>query len=173
MMELVLETERLRLRKFTREDAGFIVTLLNTPGWIKYIGDRNVRTDLQAIHYLENGPLRSYQHHGFGLWMVELKKDSTPVGMCGILKRETLENPDIGFAFLPQFTRQGLAYEAADASLQYALNSLKLPVISGITLPDNVSSIRILEKIGLKLVKAIRFPGSQEELLLYSTNGVK
>ena len=172
-MELVLETERLRLRKFTREDAGFIVTLLNTPGWIKYIGDRNVRTDLQAIHYLEKGPLRSYEQNGFGLWMVELKKDSSPVGMCGIVKRETLENPDIGFAFLPQFTGQGLAYEAAEASLQYALNSLKLPVISGITLPDNVSSIRLLEKIGLKLVKAFRSPGSQEELLLYSTNGVK
>ena len=172
-MELVLETERLRLRKFIRDDAGFIITLLNTPGWIKNIGDRNVRSDQQAIRYLENGPLSSYQHNGFGLWMVEQKKDSTPVGMCGIIKRETLESPDIGFAFLPQFTGQGLAYEAAKASLQYALNTLKLPVISGITLPDNVTSIRLLEKIGLKLVKAFRLPGSQEELLLYSTNGVK
>src|SRR5688572_21540231 len=118
-MNYFLETQRLGLREFTRDDAVFIVELLNTPGWLQFIGDRNVKTKEQAIIYLENGPLKSYKENGFGSWMVELKEDKTPIGMCGILRRESLENPDIGFAFLPEYTGKGYAFEIASATLSY------------------------------------------------------
>lgn len=162
----ILETERLRLREFNLDDSVFIIELLNSPGWIKYIGDRNVKTEQQAIEYLKNGPLKSYSQNGFGLSLVEMK-DGQPIGMCGILKRDSLENPDIGFAFLPEFTGKGYAYEIASATLYYAINNLQIPKISAITLPQNLNSIRLLEKIGLKCLKSFYLPNSNEELLLF------
>src|SRR5215210_8708442 len=102
-MNYILETDRLRLRQFTLQDTSFIIELLNSPGWLKFIGDRNVKSEPQARNYLENGPLKSYQEYGYGLSMVERKTDNQAIGMCGILKRQTLEHPDIGFAFLPRF----------------------------------------------------------------------
>jgi RimJ/RimL family protein N-acetyltransferase len=162
---LVLETQRLRLREFTLDDTKFIIELLNSPGWIEFIGDRNVRTEEQAIQYLQNGPLKSYVQNGYGLSMVETK-DGQPIGMCGILKRETLENPDIGFAFLKQFTGKGYAYEIANATLSHALSHLKIPKVSAITLPNNVRSIRLLEKIGMKFIKSF-LSEKNEELLLF------
>jgi RimJ/RimL family protein N-acetyltransferase len=95
----ILETKRLRLREFTLEDTAFILDLLNSPGWLRYIGDRGVKTEEQAKNYLLNGPIKSYTKNGYGLSMVERKDDNKPIGMCGIIKRDTLENPDIGFAF--------------------------------------------------------------------------
>jgi len=164
----VQETERLRIREFTSEDSEFIIKLLNTEGWLKYIGERNVKTPEQAIRYLESGPLKSYADHGYGLWMVEMKSDSAPVGMCGILKRNYLPNPDIGFAFLPEFNGSGYAFEAAQATINYAKDVLKKPVIDAITLEDNTRSINLLEKIGMKFIKTIRVPGDNDELLLFS-----
>ncbi len=165
-MKHILETERLKLRKFTLHDTKFIIELLNSPGWIKYIGDRNIKTTEAAKTYLQNGPLKSYELNGFGLSMVEMK-NGTPIGMCGILKRDNLENPDIGFAFLPQFMGQGFAFEIAAATMTYAKNHLKLPVIFAITLPNNKSSIKLLEKIGLKFIKEFSFPGEDEALMLF------
>lgn len=98
-MTYILETERLILRQFTIHDTKFIIELVNSPGWIENIGDRNIKTEEQARRYLQDGPLRSYEVNGFGLSLVEIKNDGTPIGMCGILKRDNLENPDIGFAF--------------------------------------------------------------------------
>jgi RimJ/RimL family protein N-acetyltransferase len=167
-MKPILETERLFLREFTLDDTAFIIELLNSPGWIKYIGDRNIKTEQQALAYLHNGPLKSYQQNGFGLSMVEKKEGHVPIGMCGIIKRETLNNPDIGFAFLPEYYGQGYALEIASATLNYAKQTLGLPVISAITLPGNSRSVRLLEKIGLQFSKTIVFPGSEEELLLYN-----
>jgi len=160
----ILETERLRLRQFDLEDADFIIELLNSPGWLEYIGDRSVRTKGQAESYLQNGPLTSYQQNCFGLCMVQTK-GGKPVGMCGILKRPTLDNPDIGFAFLPEFMGQGYAHEIASATLSYAINVLEIPKISAITLPHNTKSIKLLEKIGMKFTSS--FPQEGEELLLY------
>lgn len=162
---LILETERLRLRQFTLDDTKFIIELLNSPGWIEFIGDRNVKTEEQAIQYLQNGPLKSYLQNGYGLSMVETK-DGQPIGMCGILKRETLENPDIGFAFLKEFTGKGYAYEIANATLSYAMSKLKIPKVSAITLPNNIKSIKLLEKIGMKLIKPF-LSEKNEELLLF------
>jgi RimJ/RimL family protein N-acetyltransferase len=162
----ILETERLRLRKFDLNDAQFIIELLNSPGWIRYIGDRNVKTEQQAIEYLKNGPLKSYRENGFGLSLVETK-EGRPIGMCGIIKRDTLEHPDIGFAFLPEFTGKGYAYEIASATLSHATDKLKLAKIAAITLPDNTNSIKLLEKIGLNFVKSFANQNG-EELLLFS-----
>jgi len=164
----LFETERLRLREFNIEDSAFITELLNSPGWLQYIGDRNVKTKEQAVSYLENGPLKSYKQNGFGLCMVETK-DGAPIGMSGILRRDTLEHPDIGFALLPAFQSQGYAFEIADAVLNYAKNHLKLATVFAITLPNNTRSIRVLERIGFRFVKTTCFEVSGEQLLLYST----
>jgi RimJ/RimL family protein N-acetyltransferase len=167
-MNFILETERVRLRAFTHGDANFIIELLNSPGWIQYIGDRNVRTEEQAVAYLENGPLKSYIQNGFGLSLVEKKDDQKPIGMCGLIKRDNLENPDIGFALLPVYEGHGYAFEIASATLLYAKKVLNIPTVSAITLPGNTRSIRLIEKLGLVFDKTFCFPNSQEELLLYS-----
>ena len=167
-MNYILETERLRLREFTLKDTHFIIELLNSPGWLQFIGDKGIKTEEQAKAYLENGPLRSYRQNGFGLSLVETKEDSRAIGMCGIIRRDTLVNPDIGFAFLPEYSGKGYAYEIASATLAFANKQLALHKISAITLPNNSRSIQLLEKLGLTYAETILLPGSQEELLLYS-----
>lgn len=160
----ILETERLRLRKFTLGDTKFIIELLNSPGWIEFIGDRNLKTEEQAIAYLQNGPMKSYVQNGYGLSMVETK-EGQPIGMCGIINRDTLEHPDIGFAFLEEFTGKGYAYEIASATLSYAMNTLNIAKIVAITLPRNTRSIKLLERIGMKPVRSLLQNG--EELILF------
>jgi RimJ/RimL family protein N-acetyltransferase len=166
-MNYIFETERLRLREFTMDDTKFIIKLLNSPGWMKFIGDRNVRTKDEAVNYLQNGPLKSYEQNGFGLSMVEKKEDQTAIGMCGIIKRDNMENPDIGFAFLPRFYGKGYAFEIATATLSYAKDKLGIPKIAAITLAGNLRSIRLLEKMGFRFIKTIN-SNSDKELLLYS-----
>lgn len=167
-MNSILETERLLLRKFSLDDTKFILELLNSPGWIEFIGDRNVKTEGDAINYLQNGPIKSYELHGFGLSMVELKQGKIPIGMCGILKRDGLDNPEIGFAFLPQYTGNGYAFEIAGATMAFAIDSLKIKTIHAITLPKNRNSIKLLHKIGMKFIKPIFLPNDLDELMLYS-----
>jgi RimJ/RimL family protein N-acetyltransferase len=147
---LVLETERLVLRPFTTDDAPFILTLLNEPSFLRYIGDKKVRTLEDARQYLLNGPIASYERNGFGLCPVELKDSQTAIGMCGLLKREELPDPDIGFAFLPDFWNKGFAFEAAAAVMNDARARLKLNRILAIVNPDNYASIKLLERLGLK-----------------------
>jgi RimJ/RimL family protein N-acetyltransferase len=163
----ILETERLRLREFTPEDASFIIELVNSPGWLKYIGDRNIKTTDQARAYLENGPIKSYHDNGFGLWMVENKVINTPIGMCGILKRETLEHLGLGFAFLPEYMGKGYAFEAATATLTFAKEKLNVQTLCAITVPDNQNSIKLLQKVGMRFNNRICFPNNPEELLMY------
>lgn len=167
-MDIILETERLTLRKFNLDDTHFIIKLVNSEGWLKNIGDRNIKTEEQARNYLQNGPLKSYSEHGFGLWLVELKADQVPIGICGILKRDTLETPDIGFAFLPEFTGQGFAFEVASATMAFAKNDLKIGVISAITVPGNTTSIKLLEKLGFKFSRKIEAANGGADLLLFS-----
>ncbi len=166
----IIATERPLLRPFTLENSDFILELLNTEGWIKYIGDRNVKTTEQAREYLENGPLKSYQTNGFGLSLVQLKANNKPIGMCGLIKRDYLDHPDIGFAFLPNYTGKGYAYEVAKGTIQYAMNELQKENILAITLPENSSSIRLLVKLGFKYDKNFITKDTNEELLLYSLN---
>ena len=167
-MNYILETERLILREFTLDDTPFIIELVNSPGWLQFIGDRNIKTEEQAREYLRSGPLQSYEKNGFGLSLVALKADQSPIGMCGIIRRDSLENPDLGFAFLPAFEGKGLAYEMANATLAYAKNVLKLPVIFAITMPENKRSIKLLEKIGFKYTRTFISPTDNVQLNLFS-----
>ena len=148
MNDLILQTERLRLRQLTPDDAPFILQLVNEPSFIKNIGDRNVRNEEDAVRYIQNGPMASYERYGYGLYKVELKQTSIPIGICGPLKRETLEYPDIGFAFLPPFWGQGYALESSAAIMKYTRDVLGLNNIAAITTPTNEPSIKLLGKLG-------------------------
>lgn len=166
-MENILRTERLIIRKLTFDDSLFIVQLLNSPGWLKYIGDRGVKTEEDAKLYLQNGPLLSYEKYGFGLYLVDLLEKGDPIGMCGILKRENLEHPDLGFSFLPKFMGKGYAYEAANAVIQFAGQRLEIKTLLAITLPENLNSIKLLEKVGMKYDGVVRSPDGKDILNLY------
>lgn len=164
----VVETERLILRRLTTEDAAFILDLLNQPSFLKFIGDRGVRTLDDAREYILKGPVASYEHHIFGLYLVVLKESSISIGICGLVKRETLEDPDVGFAFLPQFWLKGYAFESASAVLAYGKNTLGLKRILGVTSSDNDGSIRVLEKLGLRFERMIRLSEDGPELKLFT-----
>ena len=164
---LICETARLHLRQFTIDDAPFIYRLLNSPTWLIYIGDRNVRGLHDARNYLINGPFASYDQYGFGLYLVALKEDNTPIGMTGLIKRDGLEEVDIGFAFLPDYTGKGYAYEAANAVKDYALAILKLPRVAAITTEKNDHAIALLNKIGLHHEKMVQLPGSNTEFMYF------
>ncbi len=145
-----LETERLRLRAFTTDDAPFVLTLLNEPSFLRFIGDKKVRNLFHARQYLLTGPITSYERNGFGLLLVDHKDTNVPIGMCGLLKRDELPEPDIGFAFIPGYWRQGFAFEAATAVMNDARERLKLTNVLAIVNPDNESSIKLLERLGLR-----------------------
>ena len=163
----ILETPRLILRWFTLEDAAFIVDLLNEPGWKRFIGDRGVSNLESARTYLQNSPLASYAQHGFGLYGMESKSDGSLIGMCGLIKREGLDDVDIGFALLSQYEGQGVAYEAAAATLVYARDVLKIPRVVAITAVDNERSARLLQRLGLTYEQTIYLPNDSEPLHLY------
>lgn len=166
-MEIVIETERLILRKFTLEDAPFLLELVNTPAWLQFIGDRNVHSVEESENYLRNGNLKSYAEHGFGFYLVATKESNEAIGMCGLVKRDSLEDIDIGFAFLPNSIGKSYGYEAASATLDYALNVLKLGRIVAIVDPQNASSIALIKKIGLKYEKMVQISTNDIELMLF------
>ncbi|HEY5862773.1 MAG TPA: GNAT family N-acetyltransferase, partial [Casimicrobiaceae bacterium] len=147
--EIVLSTARLFFTRFVPDDAPFVVRLVTDPDWIRYIGDRGVRTDDDARGYLERGPIAMYARHGFGLWRVARREDGLPVGMCGLIKRDTLPDVDVGFAFLPAYRGLGYAAEAAAATLALASERYGLRRVVAIASPDNVRSLRLLEKLGM------------------------
>ena len=163
----VLETERLRLRKITVDDAQFMLTLLNEPAFLRYIGDKKVRNLEDGRQYILNGPVASYERYGFGLLLVEFRESQTPIGMCGLLKREELPDPDIGFALLSDFCGKGFAFEAADAVLQDA-QRLKLKRILAITTLDNEASINLLERLGFSFEKVVKLAPDGEQLRLFT-----
>ena len=163
----VLETERLILRQLSAEDADFILELLNEPSFIRNIGDRGVRTIDDANAYIQNGPVASYTKNGFGLYLVKLKETGESIGMCGLIKRDTLEDVDIGYAFFPRFWSKGYAVEAAQAVKEYAKNVIGLKRLVAIVDPENEGSIRILEKIGLEFEKMVRLSEDDIELKLF------
>lgn len=165
---IVIETERLSLRYLTNDDVKFILVLLNEPSFIKNIGDKGVRTLKDAEQYLLNGPIASYKQFGFGLYLVELKDSGTPIGICGLLKRASLEHVDIGFAFLPEYWSKGYAYESAAAVMAYGRNVIGLDHIVAITAPTNQSSINVLKKIGLQFEKLIKLSGEGSDTSLFT-----
>ena len=166
----VIKTERLVLRRLAIDDAEFIVELLNQPSFLRYIGDKEVRNNADAVRYIQDGPLASYERFGFGLYLVELKETGVPMGICGLLKRDSLPDVDVGFAFLPSYWSQGYAFEAAAAVMTYGRDVLGLRRIVAITSPDNEGSIRLLEKLGLRFERLIKLSADQSEVKLFGSN---
>jgi RimJ/RimL family protein N-acetyltransferase len=152
------------------DDAEFIVELLNDSSFLRFIGDKGVRTIEDARQYILTGPMNSYERHGFGLWLVELKGSTTPIGMCGLLKRDILSDVDIGFAFLPPYRSKGYAFESAAAVMDYGRNVLGLRRIVAITDEENTGSIRVLEKIGMTFERMIRLSEDDPEIRLLASD---
>jgi [ribosomal protein S5]-alanine N-acetyltransferase len=167
----VVETERLVLRRLSVDDAEFIRGLLNDPSFLRYIGDKGVRTTADARAYIEKGPVDSYQRHGFGLYLAVRKEDGVPIGICGLVKREALEHVDVGFAFLPQFWSQGYALESASAVVAHGRNVLGLTRVVAVTTPDNHGSIKVLEKLGFRFTGRVRLSDDGPELHLFGSDG--
>lgn len=164
---LPILTERLHLREFTLADAPFILQLLNEPGWLRFIGDKQVRTVADAEAYLLEGPMRMYARHGFGLWRVALRESDEAIGMCGLIRRDTLEDVDLGFAFLARHEGRGHAFEAASACKAYGHDTLGIARIVAITTPDNVRCARLLRALGMHKTRQLheRTPDGQDEVL--------
>lgn len=167
-MKIVCESERLIIRQFNLSDAAFIMRLLNEELFLRYIGDKNIRTYEDAVNYLTNNPMLSYSTHGFGLNLVQLKGAEAPIGMCGLLKRAELDLPDLGYAFLPEFSGKGYAKEAAEAVLNAEMAAYAVDTVLAVTLPDNLKSIRLLERLGFQLQGPIDLYNSQNSLYRYS-----
>lgn len=161
----ILETGRLIVRELDcATDAEFIFTLLNTPKFLQFIGDRGVRTVEQASDFIENRYRQSYRDHGFGLYVVEQKDVKMPIGLCGFIRRDTLTSPDLGFAFLPEFEGKGYGYESAKAVLGHGCDELGFRHVAAITSLDNQVSGRLLEKLGFVFVRVTPMPGGDVKL---------
>jgi len=164
---MILETERLSLRKLSVDDSEFILRLLNESSFIQNIGDKGVRTLEDARNYILNGPIASYERFGFGLFCVEEKASGEPVGMCGLLKRAELNDVDLGYALLPEFWSKGYAVESASGVMRLAKETFGLNRVVAITSPNNQSSIRVLEKLGFEFVGMIQLAPDSHELKLF------
>ncbi|MEW6129364.1 MAG: GNAT family N-acetyltransferase [Acidobacteriota bacterium] len=165
---IILQTERLNLRQLTIDDGEFIVELLNQPSFIQNIGDRGVRTLDDAHQYILTGPVASYEKFGFGLYLVELRESATAIGLCGLLKREALDDVDIGYAYLPAHWGKGYAFEAASAVLNYGKNMHGLNRVVAVVSPDNYGSIKVLEKLGLKFERMVQLVDGEAEVKLFA-----
>jgi ribosomal-protein-alanine N-acetyltransferase len=166
----VLTTTRLTLRRITNDDAPFLIALLNDPSFIRYIGDRHVRTMDDAFRYIADGPASSYERFGFGLWLVTLMDSQQPIGICGLLKRDALPHVDLGFALLPEFRAQGYAQEAARGVLDYARDELVLSRVIAVVQADNERSLRLLQALGFASEGQARLSADGPELLLLGIN---
>lgn len=163
-----LITARLKIREFNLNDSDFIIRLLNSSGWLRFIGDRNVRTEAESKQYIQNSLLQSYSTNKFGLYLVELKDNATPIGMCGLVKREYLTQPDLGFAFLPEYTKQGYAYEASKAILEETQKQKISDTVYGVTDPLNADSIQLLLKLGFVFDRKYKPINEMEELAVFA-----
>jgi len=165
---IVLETERIVLRWLDIKDAPFILELVNDPAWIQFIGNKRIKNLDDAKKYILNGPVDMYNKLGFGLYLVERKEDLTPLGMCGLIKRDSLEDVDIGFAFLEKFRSKGYGFESASAVIEYGVHKLGLKRIVAITTIDNINSGKLLEKIGFQFEEIISDSGENLKLFGYN-----
>lgn len=163
----IVETDRLLIRELVESDAEFINQLLNTPSFIKYIGDRGVRTADAARDFIRDRYRRSYDNHGYGLYAVDLRHNLQPIGMCGFVRREMLDGPDLGFAFLPEFEGHGYGSESSRAMMSYGRDVLNFDTVFAITTLENLASIRLLEKLGFSFERVVETPEG-ERLNLFS-----
>jgi RimJ/RimL family protein N-acetyltransferase len=166
----LIETERLRLRHLTRDDAGLLIDVFTDPAFMRFVGDRNIRTVDQANAFLETGPFESYRKHGFGHFVVTRKHDEVRMGICGFVKRDALDAADIGFSLLPPYRAQGYAFEAASAVMAYGRDTLGFRRIVAIASPENASSIRLLGRLGLTFERMVKLSENSESLSLFGWN---
>ncbi len=164
------ETERLFLRPSTLQDAPFVLKLLNTPKWLKNIGDRNVKSIADAEQYIKDKMLPQLERLGFGNYFVIRKSDGVTIGSCGLYDRDGLEGVDIGFAFLPEYEGKGYGYESAAKIKEAAFNEFGITKIGAITIRENIASQKLIEKLGLTFQKMVNLPDDEEELMYYSIN---
>lgn len=165
---MVTETKRLIIYKFSISDAPFFLKLVNSPNWIKYIGDRNIKTIEDAEKNIANGHLKSYKEHDFGFYKLVLKENNTPIGTCGLIKRDVLDEVDLGFAFLPEYEGKGFGFEASTEVMKLAKHQFNLKKLVAITNPDNKNSIKLLEKLGFTLEKEVNPFKDDEKLSLFA-----
>ena len=167
---MVLQTQRLTLTHLAFDDSAFIIELLNDPSFIRYIGDKEVRTAEDAREYLRTGPIHSYEQHGYGLFRTALTEGDIPIGICGLLLRDYLQDPDVGFALLPAYRGKGYAFEAAAAVLNWGKATVGLRRIVGIVDPSNRNSVGLLEKIGLSFECTMCLDGEEQDVSLYAVD---
>jgi RimJ/RimL family protein N-acetyltransferase len=164
----VLETERLLLKQLSYDDCEFIVELVNEPLFKQYIGDKNVSTLDDARRYLREGPIGNYEQHGYGLFLVSTTDSGTPAGICGLIKREEFDDPDIGFAFLKRFRESGYAFESSVAVLEYAFATLGLRRIIAMADPENVRSVTLLARLGFRFEREVRMAADDHDISLFA-----
>lgn len=170
-MKTIFETDRLVLREIDPEtDAPFFLELINEPNFIRYVADRGVRTADAAADYIREKIHPSYQKHGFGFYLVELKNPREPVGICGLVRREGMADVDVGFSMAGRYWSRGYAYEAASALMEWGRNVHGLTRITGLVHPDNAASIRLLEKLGLHFERTVKMPGYDGDTCLFAKN---
>jgi RimJ/RimL family protein N-acetyltransferase len=163
----ILNTERLELRWLTADDAPMMLAVWNDPAFVRFVGDRGVRSLEQARAAVEEGPLRLYTDYGYGPFRVTRREDGVDLGICGLFRRDGLDEPDIGFAILPDFCGQGFGFEASVAVLDHARDALKLSSVTAIASPLNQPSVGLLEKLGMHYERPIRLPGEEHDVSLY------
>lgn len=168
---MIAETNRLIISKFTLDDAAFFLELVNSPNWLRFIGDRNTKTIEDAKKRITEGHLKSYKDYRFGFYKLLLKSENNkPIGTCGLIKRDTLEHVDIGFAMLPEYEGKGFGFESSVAIMDLAKNKFQLDKVVAITLETNTNSIKLLEKLGLSYEKRVKPFEDDKELLLFAKN---
>ena len=165
---MIAETKRLLISKVDINDAAFFLELMNTPQWLKYIGDRNIGSLEDAKNYIKKSHLVSYKTLGYGFYKLILKDNNKTIGTCGLVKRDNLDFPDIGFAMLPKYQGQGFGLEASSEILQLAKERFNINTVYAITLPTNKNSIKLIEKLGLDFEKKVKPFDDDEELLLFA-----
>ena len=163
----MLDTERLRLRKMTLDDTGLMLAVWNDPAFIRHVGDRGIRTTEDARDAMRKGALHLYEAYGYGPYRIALKDNDTPIGICGLFRRDGLDEPDIGYSTLPDFCGQGYAYEAATAVLDYAQAELALQRLIAIISPTNEASIGLIRKLGFEFERMHTMPDDEEEICIY------
>ena len=164
----VIETERLLLTRLSYDHCEFISELVNEPSFKRYIGDKDVHSQEDARRYLREGPIGSYEQHGYGLFLVSVRESDMPAGICGLVKREEFDDPDLGFAFLNRYRRRGYASESARAVLEYGFNELGLRRIIAMADPDNEPSVRLLERLGFVYEREVRMPDDDQDISLFA-----
>jgi len=167
MTDWLFETQRMRLRPVTVDDAELMLAIWNDPAFIRNVSDRGIRTVEQAREAIEGGAQKLFKDYGYGPYCMSLKTGGAMIGICGLFKRENLENPDIGFGVLPDYCGKGYAGEAAVAVVDYARNELGLDVLTAIVSPTNAPSIGLIEKLGLRFEQMITMPGDDDAVCLY------